>query len=159
MSCPDHTNRDGLQRLGGSKGLPWRIWVWVLTAYKDSCLADARRVVDMLKYLRSAYPDAQVLPMALLPRGPLSVNGTYVVQPSGFTPAVQLFNAALLAYSHGDSSVHYVDCGPALLLGGQVRPTVQCFACATRMRHFQAVAGPELQHVYRLCDVCPGLDI
>ena len=74
----------------------------------------------MLKYLRSAYPHAPILSMALLPRGPLSANGTCVVQPSGFTPAVQAFNAALLAYSRGDSYVHYVDCGPALLPDGQV---------------------------------------
>lgn len=109
----------------------------------------------MLGYLRSAYPHAHILSMALLPRGPLSANGTYVVQPSGFTPAVQAFNAALLAYSRGDSHVHYVDCGPALLPDGQVRPCdlhwgVTLLSCMV----FLACAGLATDDVQDWADPC-----
>ena len=73
----------------------------------------------MLKFLREKNPSAQLVALAVLPRGWTDAWHVYD-WPSMYKPGIDAVNRALKDYAAGDDAVHYLDCGPALTPDGKV---------------------------------------
>ena len=76
----------------------------------------------MLKFLREKNPSAQIVALAVLPRGWTDAWHVYD-WPSMYKPGIDAVNRALKDYAAEDDAVHYLDCGPAVTPNGKVRPS------------------------------------
>jgi hypothetical protein len=76
-------------------------------------------VIGVLRYLRENNPEAQIVALGVLPRG--WTDAWHVWDwPSMYSGGIAVINAALKDFSTQDASVHYLDCGPAILVDGKV---------------------------------------
>lgn len=78
------------------------------------------RTLDVLRYLREQNRDAQIVALAVLPRGWTDAWHVYD-WPSMYKLGIDVINRALKDFAAQDDAVHYLDCGPAVTPGGQVR--------------------------------------
>ena len=60
--------------------------------------------------------------LAVLPRGSATSPETEYTWPGVYTPAIQDINTWLAKIAQDLPEVHYLDCGPRLLIDGTVRP-------------------------------------
>lgn len=77
------------------------------------------RTLEVLKYLREKNPRAQIVALAVIPRGWTDAWHVYD-WPSMYKRGIDVINNALKDYAAPDDAVHYLDCGPAVTPGGQV---------------------------------------
>jgi lysophospholipase L1-like esterase len=77
--------------------------------------AVARAVLQMVHTIQAAAPTAQVLLLALLPRGD---SRTGFALPSVFSPALEEVNLHFEHMASQDGRVHYLDCGAVFLSEG-----------------------------------------
>lgn len=87
---------------------------WSLDLAEPPC-----RALDVLKLLREKNPSAQIMALAVLPRGWTDAWHVYD-WPSMYKPGIDAINRALKDYATGDDAVHYLDCGPAVTPDGKV---------------------------------------
>lgn len=92
-----------------------------LASRADSDIKPSRvcRVLGVLRYLRENNPGAEIVALAVLPRGWTDAWHVYD-WPSMYKRGIDVVNAALKDFAAKDSAVHYLDCGPALLPKGKV---------------------------------------
>ena len=82
----------------------------------------------MLRYLREHNRDAQIIALAVLPRGWTDAWHVYD-WPSMYKLGIDVVNRALKDFAAQDDAVHYLDCGPAVTSGGQVGLRTSVPAC------------------------------
>ena len=73
----------------------------------------------MLKYLRENNPQAQIVALAVLPRGWTDAWHVYD-WPSMYALGIRRINEALMGFAAQDDAMHYLDCGPAVTPDGKV---------------------------------------
>ncbi len=73
----------------------------------------------MLKYLRENNPQAQIVALAVLPRGWTDAWHVYD-WPSMYALGIRRINEALMGFAAQDDAMHYLDCGPAVTPDGRV---------------------------------------
>ena len=73
----------------------------------------------MLKYLRENNPQAQIVALAVLPRGWTDAWHVYD-WPSMYALGIGRINKALKDFAAQDDAMHYLDCGPAVTPEGKV---------------------------------------
>ena len=78
------------------------------------------RTLDVLRYLREHNREAEIIALAVLPRGWTDAWHVYN-WPSMYKLGIDIINRALKDFAAQDDAVHYLDCGPAVTPGGQVR--------------------------------------
>ena len=74
----------------------------------------------MLRFLRERNRDAQIIALAVLPRGWTDAWHVYD-WPSMYKLGIDVINRALKDFAAQDDAAHYLDCGQAVTPGGQVR--------------------------------------
>ena len=81
----------------------------------------------MLKYLRDNNPQAQIVALAVLPRGWTDAWHVYD-WPSMYTLGIRRINKLLKDFAAEDDAMHYLDCGHAITPEGKVskRESVPC---------------------------------
>ena len=77
------------------------------------------RTLDVLRYLREHNRNAQIIALAVLPRGWTDAWHVYD-WPSMYKLGIDVINRALKDFAAQDDDVHYLDCGSAVTPGGQV---------------------------------------
>ncbi|CAL5221183.1 g3329 [Coccomyxa viridis] len=90
-------------------------------AIAEAANGAAQRTLDVLRYLREQNRDAQIVALAVLPRGWTDAWHVYD-WPSMYKLGIDVINRALKDFAAQDDAVHYLDCGPAVTPGGQIHP-------------------------------------
>ena len=78
------------------------------------------RIKTTMSLLREKMPETHLLMLGILPRGDGRNSSSTYVWPGIYTPAIHYVNSWLEEEAKEKDIISYLDCGPMLLVNGQV---------------------------------------